>query len=172
VAAFGAGVAAAAVAARGQYGAGLLCWALNRVLDGLDGVLARATGRQTDFGGYLDTLLDFLVYALVPLGLVVGRPSLPVALAALVLLAAFYVNAASWMYLSALLERRAQGAALRGEQTSVTMPGGLVAGSETILFYALFFLMPGNLAPLFLVMAALVGVTVVQRAAWGWSALR
>jgi hypothetical protein len=32
--------------------------------------------------------------------------------------------------------------------------------------------LPGNLAPLFLMMAALVGVTVVQRAWWGWRVLR
>ncbi|HEU4699137.1 MAG TPA: CDP-alcohol phosphatidyltransferase family protein [Gemmatimonadales bacterium] len=168
---FGAGLVAALAAARQAYGVALVAWLANRVLDGLDGVLARETRRVSDFGGYLDLLLDFLVYALVPLGIVAGRPSLALALAALVLLAAFYVNAASWMYLAAVLERREAGAAARGEQTVVTMPRGLIEGTETMVFYALFLLLPGNVAPLFLVMAALVAVTVAQRVWWAWRGL-
>lgn len=162
------GIGAVAAAAGGRYRLALAAWLANRTLDGLDGVLARRTGRQSDLGGYLDLLLDFTIYALLPVGLVMSRPSLSVALAALALLASFYVNAASWMYLSAVLERRAAGAAARGEQTSVAMPGGIVTGTETIVFYALFLLFPGNLAPLFLVMAALVVVTALQRLIWAW----
>ena len=44
-------------------------WLLSRVLDGFDGLLARIHGKQSDFGGYLDILLDFVVYAAVPIGL-------------------------------------------------------------------------------------------------------
>jgi phosphatidylglycerophosphate synthase len=160
------GLAVALLAARRQYGAALALWGANRLLDGLDGTLARVTGRQSDFGGYLDILLDFVVYAAVPLGLVHGAAALDVARAAAWLLAAFFVNAASWMYLSAVLERRAAGAAARGELTTVTMPPGLVAGTETVILYALFLAFPARLVPLFTLMAALVGVNVVQRLVW------
>ena len=101
--------------------------------------------------------------------LVLGAPSAvraPLAIAALALIGSFYVNAASWMYLSALLERRGAGARARGELTSVTMPEGLVGGTETIVFYTLFFLWPKHLVVLFLLMTALVVVTVVQRLLW------
>ena len=54
------------------------------------------------------------------------------------LVASFYVNAASWMYLAALLEQRNDGAAARGETTAVTMPPGLIGGAETVAFYAAF----------------------------------
>ena len=163
------GLGAAAAAAGGRFGLGLALWAGNRTLDGLDGTLARVHDRQTDFGGYLDILLDFLVYAAVPIGLARGawedaQPWLP--FAALALLASFFVNAASWMYLSALLEGRRAGAEARGELTSVTMPPGLVAGTETVILYSCFFLFPARLAELYALMAALVGVTIGQRLVW------
>ena len=168
------GLGAAFAAARGRFGWGLALWAGNRLLDGLDGTLARVHDRQTALGGYLDILLDFLVYAVVPVGLVIGAwtdgtRALP--LAGLALLASFFVNAASWMYLSALLEQRQAGAAARGELTSVTMPAGLIAGTETVVLYALFFLFPQRLVMLFSVMAALVAVTILQRVRWAVASL-
>lgn len=36
---------------------------------GIDGLVARVSGQQTDFGGYLDILCDFVVYAAIPIGL-------------------------------------------------------------------------------------------------------
>lgn len=164
--AFLVGVAAAAMAQRGAFGAALALWLANRALDGLDGTLARVHGTASDLGGYLDILLDFAVYALVPLALVAGTTSRAVALAGVFLEGTFFVNAASWMYLSAILERRAQGAAARGERTTVTMPPGLVAGAETVVLYSLFLLFPGRLAELFTLMGALVLVNVVQRFVW------
>ncbi len=160
------GLACGAAAWRREYGAALALWAANRLLDGLDGTLARVHGRQTDFGGYLDILLDFVVYAAVPTGLALGRPTFAALAACVGLVGSFFVNAASWMYLSAVLERRAAGAAARGELTTVTMPPGLIAGTETVLFYALFLALPARLPELFGLMAALVYVTVAQRVWW------
>lgn len=167
----GLGAAAALVMEATAWALGL--WLLNRVMDGLDGALARLHGRQTDFGGYLDILCDFVVYAAVPIGVAFAQASHNRAapLAAAVLVGAFYVNAASWMYLSALLEKRAAGAAARGEPTAVTMPGGLVEGTETIVFFCLFILFPGEAVPLMAAMTAAVAVTVVQRLAWAWRRL-
>ena len=170
--AFAAGLGAALCAARARDGAALALWLLNRLLDGFDGTLARATGRQTDAGGYLDLVLDFAVYAAVPVGLVLGRPSTALALAGLALVASYYVNAASWMYLSAILERRGAGAAARGERTTVTIPPGLIGGTETVVFYAVCFLLPGRLVALFAGFAALVLATAGQRVWWGVRALR
>jgi len=72
------GLACAAAAWQQSYGVALALWAANRLLDGLDGTLARVHERQTDFGGYLDILLDFVVYAAVPTGLAFGRPTVAV----------------------------------------------------------------------------------------------
>jgi len=49
------------VAILGQwYGIGLLLWAVNRLMDGLDGMVARLHHKQSDFGGYFDLFLDFI----------------------------------------------------------------------------------------------------------------
>lgn len=161
-----AGIAAALLLAHARHGWGLCLWILNRLLDGLDGTVARLTGRQSDLGGYLDILSDVVVYALVPISLVWAAPSSAAWTALAWLLASFYLNIASWMYLSALLEKRAQGAAARGERTAIVMPPGLVAGGETVVFYTLFILFPGYLPVLFSLMAVGVGLAVAQRVVW------
>ena len=160
-----AGLAAAWLAAQQRYGWAVVAWLANRVLDGLDGTVARAQGRASDFGGYIDILCDFIVYALVPIGLVAGAPTADGWRALAVLLASFYLNAVSWLYLSAVLERRGHEAG-SGPVTTVAMPAGLVAGTETIVFYTAFLLFSSHLVPLFLIMAALVLVGVGMRLVW------
>lgn len=168
---FAAGAGCVYASFRATYALAFLLWLVNRVFDGLDGLVARLTGEQSDSGGYLDILLDFAVYAAIPIALVLGRDADSLLwFSVAVLLASFYLNAASWMYLAAALEKRALGASAAAEPTSVTMPPGLVEGTETILFYAAFLLFPSLLAELFLTMAALVLVTVVRR--WFWAARR
>ena len=160
------GLASAVFAWQQGYGLCALFFALNRFADGLDGTMARLNGQQSDFGGYLDIMVDFLIYALVPLALVLGRPSVAAYLALAVLLAVYYVNAASWMYLAAILEKRVQGAAVRGEMTTVTMPAGLIGGTETVIFYFAFILAPMYLDWLFYISAGLLVITIIQRLVW------
>ncbi|MEO9226975.1 MAG: CDP-alcohol phosphatidyltransferase family protein, partial [Gemmatimonadaceae bacterium] len=136
------GLMAAIAAGRGSFLSALLLWIANRVLDGFDGTLARATGAQTDFGGYLDIVLDLSVYAFVVIGLIVEAHDSATAIAGAALIGTFYVNGGSWMYLAAILERRQQGVSVTGERTTITMPAGLVAGTETFVFYVLFLLFP------------------------------
>ena len=40
---------------------GIILWNLNRIFDGLDGVVARIHKKQTKFGGILDLYIDFIV---------------------------------------------------------------------------------------------------------------
>jgi phosphatidylglycerophosphate synthase len=164
--AFALGIGAAAAVVYDALMLGLVLWIANRVADGLDGTVARLAERQSDFGGYLDILLDFVVYGAIPVAFGVMSRDRAVLLLAVVLEATFFVNACSWMYLSAVLEKRASGARVTGELTTVTMPPALVAGFETVVFYALFFVFPGRLVILFGVMSALVGVNIIQRLVW------
>ena len=48
-----------------SYIIGLIFLLLNRVCDGLDGLVARLTS-TSDFGAFLDITLDFMLYALFP----------------------------------------------------------------------------------------------------------
>ena len=168
----GGGVAAAVATWQAAYVPALLLWALNRVLDGLDGTLARITHQQSDLGGYLDIVLDHVVYTAVPFGLALAVNTAAAYLALALLLASFYINGASWMYLAALLEKRGAGAAAQSEMTTVTMPTGLIEGAETVVLFTLFLVFPGALVPLFCVMAALVMITATQRLVWAAHRLR
>ncbi len=164
--AFGVGIAASVAVWQQAYSVGVGLWAANRVLDGLDGTVARVHHKQSELGGYLDILLDTAIYALIPAAIVLGAPSQAGGLSLLFLLISFYINAASWMYLAALLEKRSLGALAHGELTTITMPSGLVEGFETVLFFTLFLLLPAAHVLLFVVMGLLVYTTIVQRFIW------
>mgnify|MGYP006265938067 CR=1 FL=1 len=166
--------------------AALILWLLSRLLDGLDGVVARVAALQSDLGGYLDLLLDVLVYAVIPVSLAVraGFDDPLGVSATLVLLALFYVNIVSWAVLSSILEkRRAAGAdssdgagspdraGPRRKMTSVAMPSGLIEGTETLIFYTLFLLLPAWYPLLAFVMAGLTALTIMQRVVWARSVL-
>jgi phosphatidylglycerophosphate synthase len=163
---FGFGVAAGVAAWQGLYVLGLVMWAINRIFDGLDGTVARRYNKQSDLGGYIDILLDDVIYAFIVVMFAVGINTAPAYIAALFLLLTYRVNAASWMYISSLLEKRSHGAKTRGEFTSVTMPAGLIEGTETVVFYIVCFLLPGLVTPLFWLFGALIVFTIGQRLVW------
>lgn len=166
------GLACAGAVWRGQLGWALALWLANRALDGLDGTQARVHGRGSQYGGYLDIVLDFVVYAAIPIAIVASHPTPRYAVAGAALLGSFLVNAASWMYLAAILEQRHEGAKAGGELTSITMPPGLVAGTETVVFYSLFLVWPAQQITLFWVMATLVFGNVALRLLWAKRHLR
>jgi phosphatidylglycerophosphate synthase len=164
------GLGSALLAFLGVYYWALALWLTNRALDGLDGLVARLHGKQDDFGGYLDILCDNLVYAALPIGLVLGTPSLERYAALIAILAAFYLNTVSWLYLSAILEKRAIHNL--ETQTTIVMPSGLIGGFETIVFYGIFILFPEQVVLLFLIFFVLVIFTVFQRFIWARYYLR
>ncbi len=157
---------AAALAALGQPIVAVVAWLVGRLLDGLDGPVARNRGAASDLGGYLDMVADTIGYAAVPIGVALGIDEPSAWIAVSVLLGTFFVNAISWSYLSAVLEKNGTGAAATGERTTITMPPALIEGTETIVLFSLFIAFPQWATWLFAVMAALVTVNVVQRLAW------
>ena len=167
-----AGGLAAVAAWQGNNLLGLGLWWLNRTLDGLDGTVARVSGQQSDWGGYLDIVLDFFVYTVIPFGLILRQPSLEGLIVLAFVFGMFYINAGAYLYLAALLERREQGAQQRGELTSITMPGGVIEGTEAVIFFSLFFLLPEWFIPLLLVLGVLVAVSAIQRLVWAARHLR
>ena len=144
--------------------------AVNRILDGIDGTVARISNRQSDFGGYLDIMLDVVLYTLVPFAFVYYLaplyPRQPLAFGLATLLGAFYLNLASWTILSAILEKRKSAEGRPETLTSVAMPRGVIEGTETMIFFALFYLLPRYVFILFFVMAALSIVGAAQRFVW------
>jgi phosphatidylglycerophosphate synthase len=162
VVAIGAGVSAS----QNAHGLAFGLWMLNRLLDGLDGTMARISNRQSDLGGYLDIVLDMVAYVSIPLGLAFGVNRVEVYIAMGLLFGIFYINSATWMILSAILEKRNLGAKSRGELTSVSMPTSVIEGAEAVVMYSLFLLFPQWLVSLFGLLAFLVLVTSIQHIAW------
>ncbi len=163
---------AAGAAWAGLRWVALAGWLLGRLLDGLDGPVARRRGQTSDFGGYLDVLADTVGYAAIPLGVALGIDQTSGWVTVAVLLGVLWVNGISWAYLAAVLEKRGAGAAATGELTTVTMPPALVEGTETVVCYSAFVLFPDAAPWLFTAMATLVAVNVVQRLVWASRNLR
>lgn len=163
------GLATVFLTAMGWYFWALAFWLLNRALDGMDGLLARIHNRQSDFGGYLDILVDFVVYAALPIGLVLSKPTPGRYLALVIMLGVFYINTASWMYLAAILEKR--NSRKLETATTIVMPSGLIGGFETILTYSIFLIFPNAITLLFSIFSGLVVITIIQRLVWARRAL-
>jgi len=161
-----AGAGACAATALRAWPAALGLWLVNRLLDGLDGPVARAGG-PTDAGGFLDIVADFSVYAGVILGLAVAIPA--ARLACVALLTAYYVSGTAFLALSSLTERRRQRL---GDDRSLRFVGGLAEGSETIAVYLLLFLLPQDATVIVWAFTAAVAITAVQRVVIGLRLLR
>eukprot|EP01094_Clydonella_sp_ATCC50884_P013992 TRINITY_DN2431_c1_g4_i1.p1 TRINITY_DN2431_c1_g4~~TRINITY_DN2431_c1_g4_i1.p1 ORF type:complete len:179 (+),score=49.76 TRINITY_DN2431_c1_g4_i1:2-538(+) len=80
--------------------------------------------------------------------------------------ATFFVNAASQMYLASILEKRAHGSAASGELTTITMPDGLIEGTETMALFGLMFFFPHYVPFIFVVFASGVAINIAYRMVW------
>lgn len=160
-----AGVGACVAIGGGQYTLALVLWLANRLLDGLDGPLARRRG-ATDLGGYLDVVADFSIYAGFVVGLAVGQPDARIA--CLALLTAYYVSGTAFLALSSILERRGTTLArVAADGRSLRFVGGLAEGTETVLVYVVFCLFPGRAELVAWLFTAAVGITALQRVGLG-----
>ncbi|WP_353216990.1 CDP-alcohol phosphatidyltransferase family protein [Sandarakinorhabdus sp.] len=155
------GLAAAAAIANGQYLAGLALILLNRLLDGLDGAVARARG-PSDFGGYLDIVADFLFYAAIPVGF--GLAAAANTLPALLLVAAFTLTGISFLAFAVLAAKRGVETSAHGRK-SFFYSTGLAEGTETIACFIAMCLWPQHFAVIAYIYAGLCILTVIQRTA-------
>jgi phosphatidylglycerophosphate synthase len=162
------GAGACVAAALAIWPAALALWLANRLLDGLDGATARAAGRATEAGGFLDIVADFSVYAGIVLGLAVALPA--ARLACVAMLTAYYISGTAFLALSSLAERRGDPAPR--DERSLRFAGGLAEGTETIAVYVLLFLMPRDATVIIWVFAGAVAITAVQRVMVGVRLLR
>lgn len=153
--------------ASGFYGLALVLLALNRIADGLDGAVARITA-PTDRGAFLDIALDFVFYALFPLGFALADPQAN-ALPAAVLIASFVGTGSSFLAFASIAERRGMRAADYPSK-GIYYLGGLTEGFETIAIFAAMALFPGWFAALAYGYAGLCCVSTVLRWRQGWQA--
>ena len=159
------GLGAALAVALAADGVALAAFAVNRLLDGLDGAVARATTR-TDRGGFLDIVLDFVTYGAIPLAFALRDPAAN-ALAAAVLLFAFYVNGASFLAFAAVAAKRGLESSVRGVK-SIYFTAGLAEGTETVLAFVAMMLWPRHFSIMALAFAGLTLMGAVARVTLAW----
>ncbi len=171
------GLGSAVAAATQLWALALILWLVSRVIDGLDGALARrrrADGRvsgDSQAGGFLDITADFVVYGATVLGVALGAtaafdaPWQPFA----AVLLAYYVNGAAFLAFSSIAERTGRQL---DDGRSLSFLGRLAEGTETIVVHSLWLILPFWSWQLATAWAVFVGISAVQRIVAGYRALR
>ncbi|MGH3436785.1 MAG: CDP-alcohol phosphatidyltransferase family protein [Sciscionella sp.] len=164
------GLASAGAAAARAWFVALALWLVSRLLDGVDGPLARRRGGGSAFGGFADIVSDFTVYGAFVVGMAVGTGEY---LPFLFVLLAYYINGAAFLAFSSIAERVGRQI---DDGRSLSFVGGLTEGTETVASGVLFCLLPqyaglqyaGLLAWIW---AAAVAFTACQRVVFARRAL-
>jgi phosphatidylglycerophosphate synthase len=162
------GLAGATAIALGEMEWGLALVLANRLLDGLDGAVARVRG-PTPFGGYLDIVADFAFYVSVPLGF--GVLAAGNTLPALVLVASFVLTGVSFLAFAVIAAERGDRTEAHGKK-SFFYSTGLAEGGETIAVFVAMCLFPDWFGAIAYGYAGLCLLTVFQRSALAWARFR
>ena len=138
-------------------------WLLNRLLDCLDGAVARQRGVASSVGGFWDLLSDFIIYSLIPISVAIGvqngKSMVAVDWLGVTLLeASFHVNNFILFYAAAVAAQRDSK-----ELTSVTMRPAIIEGFESGLIFTGMMAYPSQINNLTWFMAIAVTVGIIQR---------
>ncbi len=132
---------------------------INRIFDGLDGLMAQKT-TKTEIGGYLDIVFDFLFYSGVPFFFVVGKPE--VGLPASFLIFSFIGTGSSFLAYSAIAAKHN----IKNEKyknKAIYYLGGLTEGTETITFFLFICLKPDKFTEAAWIFGSLCWITTFTR---------
>ena len=77
------------------------------------------------------------------------------------MLGSFFVNNVGLFYLSALIEKTNKNN--KKELTSINMPSALIEGTETVVFFSLFIVMPNYVSLLYLLFSLGICINIMQR---------
>ena len=156
------GLLAALAVGTGYFALAFALIVFNRIIDGLDGAVARAS-TPTDRGGYLDIVVDYVFYASIPFAFAVIDPAHN-AIPAAALLAGFCLTCSSFLTFATIAAKRGLETEMHGKK-SFFYSTGLVEGTETIAFFLAMAAMPQWFPVLAWVFAALCVLTAIQRSA-------
>ena len=175
------GLASAALAAFQLWWLALAAWLISRVLDGLDGALARRRQSKGDaegsdqpaseLGGFLDIVADFTVYGATVFGVAIGVTNgfgaswWPF----LLVLLSYYLNGAAFLAFSSIAERTGRQI---DDGRSLSFLGRLAEGTETIVVHSLWLIFPTVASQTAVVWAAFVLISAAERVFRGTRLLR
>ena len=152
------GFGSAVLVSRQIFLPALLVWWLGRLLDGTDGIYARATGQATALGAHLDILSDMTAYSAMIVGFFFAFPQFTAHWVTILFLYILCITGA--LSLGSLEEKqKVPGSNNRGLRFAV----GVAEGGETGVAYSLFLLFPYFIDYLASVWIALLILTVAAR---------
>ncbi len=144
-----------------SYGYALFFLCLNRIMDGLDGAVARSQkGGATDLGAFLDIVTDFIFYAGFIFFFVVGRPEN--ALVGALLIFSFMGTSSSFLAYAIIAAKR-KSAPAQNKKKSFYYLGGLTEGSETIMAFILMCLLPAYFTTIAVIFSSMCWLTTIGR---------
>jgi phosphatidylglycerophosphate synthase len=158
---FAIGLAALPTIAAEHYRAGLILILVNRLIDGLDGAVARQTS-PTDRGAYIDIVCDFVFYSAVVFAFALAHPTN--ATAAAFLIFSFVGTGSSFLAFAAIAAKRSLTTTARGPK-SIYYLGGLTEGTETIVAFVVFCLLPASFPAAAYAFGILCWITTASRIA-------
>jgi phosphatidylglycerophosphate synthase len=153
-------LAASGSVALGHGWVALGLWWVSRLADGTDGLFARHSGQQSDFGAYLDIVLDMASYGAMVLGFAVAAPDFYVQWMAMLFLYILCITSA----LALGAEETRLGLAPRDDR-GLRLGAGLAEGGETGIAYSVFLLFPEQMAVTTTLWVIVLATTVVARTA-------
>lgn len=162
------GLAASGFAAAEWRWTALAWWLASRVGDGLDGVLARATGQTSAWGGYLDITCDMAAYSAMVVAFGVLRPDLHLLWACMLM---GYALAITTTLALAGAAERARRTIIHTNRT-FQFTTGLAEAGETTAVYALCLAVPAAVEVVAWIWCIVLGLSAIQRSVLAWRVLR
>ena len=158
---------ASAAVAFDFWGLAFVLWWLSRLADGTDGIYARASGQESDFGAYLDIVLDMAAYGAMVLGFAVAVPELRTHWMAMLFL--YILCIASALSLGAQETKRARAPR---DNRGLRLGAGLAEGGETGIAYSVFLLLPAFLEISTTIWIVILALTVFARSVLAYRTLQ
>jgi phosphatidylglycerophosphate synthase len=155
---FGVALVAAWLVGGGQPLLGITAWLVSRIIDGVDGLLARQTNRATLYGGYLDITLDMGAYSAMAVGFAASMPALQGRWG--LVLVGYVLAITTTLALSSLAERADRQL---GGNRSLQFTPGLAEAGETTAVYVLLAVLPAFARWILDVWIVLLALTAIQR---------
>ena len=147
---------------------------LSRLMDGLDGAVARQTKKtspdgsvqsgESDLGAFLDIVSDFVFYSGAVFFFAVGQPQFSFWAAFLIF--CFMCTGSSFLAYAIIAAKRGLNHERQGRKSFFYL-GGLTEGTETILFLILICLLPGYFPALACIFGILCLLTALGRVRQG-----
>ena len=144
---------------RGFFLLALALWWIGRIFDGTDGIYARQTMQNSDFGAFLDILLDMTSYSIIILAFNFAFPDFQIYWMVILF---FYVLCIT----SALALGRLEDASRNKtpiDNRGLRLAAGIAEGGETGIAYSLFLVFPGHLLILIKIWIAVLFMTNIAR---------